>query len=55
MVLRLLLGFAETAFAPGVTFYLSFFYNRREIGFRQGYVLETVSTGSRGFRFTRTD
>lgn len=24
------------AFAPGVTFFLSFFYSRREVGFRQG-------------------
>lgn len=28
--LRLLLGICETAFAPGVTYYLSFFYRRRE-------------------------
>ncbi|GAA5977103.1 hypothetical protein JCM11641_001302 [Rhodosporidiobolus odoratus] len=36
MVLRLLLGIAETTFSPGVTFFLTFFYNRREVGLRQG-------------------
>ncbi|GAA5896168.1 hypothetical protein JCM6882_008508 [Rhodosporidiobolus microsporus] len=36
MALRLLLGIAETAFSPGVTFFLSFFYGRREVGIRQG-------------------
>ncbi|GJN88248.1 hypothetical protein Rhopal_001213-T1 [Rhodotorula paludigena] len=46
MVLRLLLGFAETAFAPGVTFYLSFFYNRREIGFRQGLYFGAAAIAS---------
>ncbi|BGP53579.1 hypothetical protein JCM8202v2_001138 [Rhodotorula sphaerocarpa] len=39
MVLRLFLGLAETAFSPGVPLYLSFFYSRREIGFRQGLFL----------------
>ncbi|GAA6024254.1 hypothetical protein JCM8202_001449 [Rhodotorula sphaerocarpa] len=39
MALRLLLGVAETAFSPGVPLYLSFFYSRREIGFRQGIFL----------------
>ncbi|KAK4046504.1 hypothetical protein OIV83_006030 [Microbotryomycetes sp. JL201] len=37
--LRLLLGIAETAFAPGVTYYLSFFYKKNEVGFRQGIYL----------------
>ncbi|BGP45710.1 hypothetical protein JCM10450v2_001540 [Rhodotorula kratochvilovae] len=46
MVLRLLLGFAETTFAPGVTFYLSFFYNRREVGFRQGLYLGAAAIAS---------
>ncbi|BGP18866.1 hypothetical protein JCM10213v2_006946 [Rhodosporidiobolus nylandii] len=36
MALRFLLGIAETAFSPGVTFFLTFFYNRREVGLRQG-------------------
>ncbi|GAA6003365.1 hypothetical protein JCM10207_000296 [Rhodosporidiobolus poonsookiae] len=36
MVLRLFLGIAETAFSPGMTFFLTFFYGRREVGFRQG-------------------
>ncbi|ORY90816.1 major facilitator superfamily domain-containing protein [Leucosporidium creatinivorum] len=39
VALRLLLGVCETAFAPGVTYYLSFFYQRHEIGFRQGLYL----------------
>lgn len=39
MVLRLFLGLSETAFAPGVTYYLSFFYSRREIGLRQALYL----------------
>ncbi|KAK4699790.1 hypothetical protein P7C70_g6466, partial [Phenoliferia sp. Uapishka_3] len=34
MVLRLFMGFAETAYSPGVAYFLSFFYNRREVGLR---------------------
>lgn len=34
VVLRLFLGIAETAFAPGVTYYLTFFYRRGEFGSR---------------------
>ncbi|KAI5475961.1 MFS transporter [Pseudohyphozyma bogoriensis] len=37
--IRLILGIAETAFAPGVTYYCSFFWRRREIGLRQGLYL----------------
>ncbi|KAL8291899.1 hypothetical protein RQP46_002157 [Phenoliferia psychrophenolica] len=38
-VLRLFMGLAETAFAPGVTYYLTFFYSRREVGLRQAIYL----------------
>lgn len=31
-----ILTLSLAAFAPGVTFFLSFFYSRREVGFRQG-------------------
>ncbi|GAA5867460.1 hypothetical protein JCM3774_002910 [Rhodotorula dairenensis] len=46
MVLRLFLGIAETAFSPGVPLYLSFFYSRREIGFRQGIFLAAAPLAS---------
>ncbi|GAA5835461.1 hypothetical protein JCM11251_005240 [Rhodosporidiobolus azoricus] len=46
MALRLLLGVAETAFSPGVTFFLSFFYGRREVGLRQGCGYFAADTGS---------
>ncbi|GAA5959127.1 hypothetical protein JCM8115_005646 [Rhodotorula mucilaginosa] len=46
MVLRLFLGVAETAFSPGVPLYLSFFYSRREIGFRQGIFLAAAPLAS---------
>ena len=39
MVIRAFLGVAETAFAPGVTYYLSMIYRRREVGLRQGLYL----------------
>lgn len=35
-----------TAFAPGVTFFLSFFYSRREVGFRQGLYLGAAPIAS---------
>jgi MFS family permease len=34
--LRALLGIGEAAFGPGVPFYLSFFFRRRELAFRTG-------------------
>lgn len=34
MALRSFLGIAEAGFGPGVTYYLSFFYLRHELGFR---------------------
>lgn len=36
LVLRALLGIGEAAFGPGVPFYLSFFFRRRELAFRTG-------------------
>ncbi|KAL5117917.1 hypothetical protein ACEQ8H_004236 [Pleosporales sp. CAS-2024a] len=36
VVLRALLGVGEAAFAPGVPFYLSFFFRRHELAFRTG-------------------
>ncbi len=35
-LLRALLGVSEAAFGPGVPFYLSFFFRRRELAFRTG-------------------
>lgn len=35
-MLRALLGVGEAAFGPGVPFYLSFFFRRRELAFRTG-------------------
>lgn len=39
MALRFLLGSFEAGFGPGVPFFLSFFYMRRELGVRIGYFL----------------
>lgn len=39
MALRFLLGVSETAYGPGVTYFLSFFYSRREVGLRQALYL----------------
>lgn len=36
VMLRALLGVGEAAFGPGVPFYLSFFFRRRELAFRTG-------------------
>ncbi|XPS99730.1 hypothetical protein M3J09_008900 [Ascochyta lentis] len=36
LILRALLGIGEAAFSPGVPFYLSFFFRRRELAFRVG-------------------
>ncbi|KAM0792928.1 hypothetical protein ACM66B_002687 [Microbotryomycetes sp. NB124-2] len=44
--LRLLLGIAETAFSPGVPYYLSFFYKKEEIGVRQGIFLSMAPLAS---------
>lgn len=54
MALRFLLAVAEAGFAPGVTFYLSFFYDRRQVGFRQGCVqLPRARGGKRDRALTR--
>jgi MFS family permease len=39
VVCRLLLGAVESGLFPGITIYLTFFYTRRELGLRIGYVL----------------
>ncbi|KAI9666796.1 MAG: hypothetical protein M1831_001572 [Alyxoria varia] len=36
MACRVILGLAEATFGPGVPLYLSFFYPREKVGFRQG-------------------
>lgn len=36
MTCRFFLGIAEAAFGPGVPLYLSYFYPREKVGFRQG-------------------
>lgn len=42
VLLRALLGTAEAAFAPGLPFYLSFFYKREEQAFRTGLVVSAA-------------
>ncbi|KAJ5340847.1 hypothetical protein N7541_009971 [Penicillium brevicompactum] len=42
MVLRALLGITEAAFAPGVPFYLSLFYQRHELAFRNGLFISAA-------------
>ncbi|KAE8447827.1 hypothetical protein EG329_010056 [Mollisiaceae sp. DMI_Dod_QoI] len=42
MALRFLLGVVEAGVGPGLPFYLSFFYQRRELGLRLGYVLSAA-------------
>ncbi|KAK3381539.1 major facilitator superfamily domain-containing protein [Podospora didyma] len=46
MVLRFLIGFSEVAFAPGMPYYLSFFYRRTEIGSRCGVYLSAAPLAS---------
>ncbi|KAK9465409.1 major facilitator superfamily domain-containing protein [Lipomyces arxii] len=41
-VLRFLLGIGEASFGPGVPMYLSFFYQRREMGFRTGIFMSAA-------------
>lgn len=40
--LRALLGIAEAAFGPGVPFYLSLFYKREELAFRNGLFISAA-------------
>ncbi|KAJ6102351.1 hypothetical protein N7486_004778 [Penicillium sp. IBT 16267x] len=42
IVLRLLLGITEAAFGPGVPFYLSLFYRREELAFRNGLFISAA-------------
>lgn len=42
VVLRALLGITEAAFAPGVPFYLSLFYRREELAFRNGLFISAA-------------
>lgn len=42
VVLRFLLGIAEAAFGPGVPFYLSLFYRRHELAFRNGLFISAA-------------
>lgn len=42
IALRFLLGAFEAAFRPGVLLYLSFFYQRHEIGLRLELILSVV-------------
>ncbi|KAJ5246394.1 hypothetical protein N7468_001377 [Penicillium chermesinum] len=42
IVLRFLLGITEAAFGPGVPFYLSLFYRRHELAFRNGLFISAA-------------
>lgn len=42
VVLRALLGITEAAFGPGVPFYLSLFYKREELAFRNGLFISAA-------------
>ncbi|KAJ5746294.1 hypothetical protein N7520_011476 [Penicillium odoratum] len=42
VILRLLLGITEAAFGPGVPFYLSLFYRRHELAFRNGLFISAA-------------
>lgn len=42
IVLRALLGITEAAFGPGVPFYLSLFYRRHELAFRNGLFISAA-------------
>ncbi|KAF2747752.1 MFS general substrate transporter, partial [Sporormia fimetaria CBS 119925] len=46
MFLRALLGIGEAAFGPGVPFYLSFFYRREELAFRNGLFISASPLAS---------
>lgn len=42
VILRALLGITEAAFGPGVPFYLSLFYRRHELAFRNGLFISAA-------------
>ncbi|KAF1994422.1 MFS general substrate transporter [Amniculicola lignicola CBS 123094] len=46
LVCRALLGIGEAAFGPGVPFYLSFFFRRRELAFRTGLFISASPLSS---------
>ncbi|KAJ4379874.1 phosphatidylinositol-3,5-bisphosphate 5-phosphatase [Didymella sp. IMI 355093] len=46
LALRALLGIGEAAFSPGVPFYLSFFFRRRELAFRTGLFISASPLSS---------
>jgi MFS family permease len=46
LILRFLLGIGEAAFSPGVPFYLSFFFRRRELAFRTGLFISASPLSS---------
>lgn len=46
VVLRALLGIGEAAFSPGVPFYLSFFFRRRELALRTGLFISASPLSS---------
>ncbi|KAK9472285.1 major facilitator superfamily domain-containing protein [Dipodascopsis tothii] len=41
-ILRFILGIGEASFGPGVPMYLSFFYQRKELGFRTGLFMSAA-------------
>lgn len=42
LICRLLLGFTEAAFSPGIPFYFSFFFRRNELAFRIGLLISAA-------------
>ena len=46
VLLRALLGIAEAAFGPGVPFYLSLFFKREELAFRNGLFISAAPLAS---------
>ncbi|KAF2631141.1 MFS transporter-like protein [Macroventuria anomochaeta] len=46
LILRALLGIGEAAFSPGVPFYLSFFFRRRELALRTGLFISASPLSS---------
>jgi len=46
LFLRLILGISEAAFGPGVPFYLSFFFKRNELAYRNGLFISAAPLAS---------
>lgn len=46
MACRFLLAIGEAAFGPGVPLYLSFFYPRDKVGFRQGVFISGAAAAN---------